>query len=180
MGWLRDIVRIPDYVADANEEVNYMRELTAIMRIREKPAFNAMRFGGEIVMGWIFGFLARVAIPEELFAEYPSLKFVVDVVIPYASAVGRCHMSYPSLSDYPLLQSIPHSKSRGVGDGLGRHSDTEGGRTHVTYFAEEGVFLRLPHVRDFVKEGYFFVPRYEIWGSKSPYNPQNICGSDAE
>ena len=93
MGWLRDIVRIPDYVADANEEVNYMRELTAIMRIREKPAFNAMRFGGEIVMGWIFGFLARVAIPEELFAEYPSLKFVVDVVIPYASAVGRYHMS---------------------------------------------------------------------------------------
>ena len=25
-------------------------------------------------------------------------------------------------------------------------------------------FLRLPHVRDIVKEGYFFVPRYEVWG----------------
>ena len=25
-------------------------------------------------------------------------------------------------------------------------------------------FLRPPHVRDFVKEGYFFVPRYEVWG----------------
>ena len=32
----------------------------------------------------------------------------------------------------------------------------------------------------FVKEGYFFVPRYEVWGSKSPYNPRNIRGSDAE
>ena len=45
---------------------------------------------------------------------------------------------------------------------------------------KKGSFLRPPHVRDFVKEGYFFVPRYEVWGSKSPYNPRNIRGSDAE
>ena len=25
-----------------------------------------------------------------------------------------------------------------------------------------------PHVRDFVKEGYFFVPRYEVWAVKIP------------
>ena len=55
------------------------------------------------------------------------------------------------------------------------HSGTEGGggRTCVTYFAEKGSFLRPPHVRDFVKEGYFFVLRYEVWASKSPYNPRN-------
>ena len=65
-----------------------------------------------------------------------------------------------------------HTESRGGGG----HSGTEWGRTFVTYFAEEGVFfLRPPHVRDFVKEGYFYV-----WGSKSPYNPRNIRGSDAE
>ena len=44
----------------------------------------------------------------------------------------------------------------------------------------KGLFVRPPHVRDFVKEGYFFVLRYEVWGSKSPYNPRNIRGSDAE
>ena len=34
-----------------------------------------------------------------------------------------------------------------------------GGRTRVnTYFTEEGVFLRPPHVRDFVKEWYFLYP----------------------
>ena len=32
--------------------------------------------------------------------------------------------------------------------GGGGHSGTEGGRTRVTYFAEEGVFLRPPHVRN--------------------------------
>ena len=36
------------------------------------------------------------------------------------------------------------------------------------------------HVPDFVKEGYFFLPSFEVWGSKSPYNPRNIRGSDAE
>ena len=29
---------------------------------------------------------------------------------------------------------------------------------------KKGSFLRPPHVRDFVREGYFFVPRYEVWG----------------
>ena len=32
----------------------------------------------------------------------------------------------------------------------------------------KGSFLRPPHVRDFVKVGYFFVPRYEVWGVKIP------------
>ena len=27
---------------------------------------------------------------------------------------------------------------------------------------KKGSFLRPPHVRDFVKEGYFLVPRYEV------------------
>ena len=31
-----------------------------------------------------------------------------------------------------------------------------------------GSFLRPPHVRDFVKEGYFFVPMDEVWGVKIP------------
>ena len=35
-----------------------------------------------------------------------------------------------------------------------------GGRTRVS---RKKVFLRPPHVRDFVKEWYFFVPRYEVW-----------------
>ena len=57
-----------------------------------------------------------------------------------------------------------------------------GGGPHLRYVfrGRRGLFLRPPHVRDFVKEGYFFVPRYEVWGSKSPYNPRNIRGSDIE
>ena len=46
-----------------------------------------------------------------------------------------------------------------------------GGRTFVTYFAEEwGLFLRPPHVRDFVKEGYFLYPGTKYAGQ----NPLTI------
>ena len=48
---------------------------------------------------------------------------------------------------------------------------TSGGGTQVQRGAaralrisrKKGSFLRPPHVRDFVKEGYFFVHRYEVW-----------------
>ena len=55
-------------------------------------------------------------------------------------------------------------------------------RPHLRYIfrGRRGLFLRPPHVCDCVKEGYFFVPRYEVWGSRSPYTPQNIHGSDAK
>ena len=68
--------------------------------------------------------------------------------------------------------NFEHNSPNKVLPGGGGRSGTEGGRTRVTYFAED--------VRDFVKEGYFFVPRYEVWGSKFPYNLRNIRGSDAE
>ena len=46
----------------------------------------------------------------------------------------------------------------------GRESGKEGGRTRVTYFGRKRSFLRPRHVRKFVKEGYFFVPRYKVKG----------------
>ena len=55
-------------------------------------------------------------------------------------------------------------------------TDDPGGGTQVQRGAapalrisrKKGSFLRPPHVRDFVKEGYFCVPRYEVWGVKIP------------
>ena len=59
------------------------------------------------------------------------------------------------------------------GGGGGGHSGTEGGgggggggrAPSLRISRKKGYFLRPPHVRDFVKEGYFFVPRFEVWGS---------------
>ena len=76
---------------------------------------------------------------------------------------------------------MPGVNRPGGGGGGGGALGYRGG-PHLRYVfrGRRGLFLRPPHVRDFVKEGYFFVPRYEVWGSKSPYNPRNIRGSDAE
>ena len=49
-------------------------------------------------------------------------------------------------------------QARGGGGGGGTQVQRKG-RTRVTHFAEEGVFLRPPHVRDYVKG---------VWGVKIP------------
>ena len=56
--------------------------------------------------------------------------------------------------------------SQGGGGGALRYR----GGPHPRYIfrGRRGLFLRPPHVHDFVKEGYFFVPRYEVWGVKIP------------
>ena len=54
--------------------------------------------------------------------------------------------------------------SRGGGGALRYRGD--GAHLRYVFRGRRGLFLR-PYVRDFVKEGYFLVPRYEVWGSKS-------------
>ena len=91
----------------------------------------------------------------------------------------------PSVND--LRQTILTTINESC-KGFGEQFLSRGGGTQVRRGAahalrisrKKGSFLRPPHVRDFVKEGYFFLPRYEVWGSKSPYNPWNIRSSDAE
>ena len=52
------------------------------------------------------------------------------------------------------LLIMPIRTSRGGGGG---HSGTEGGRTRVTYFAEEGVFLKTSACSRFCKRRVLFV-----------------------
>ena len=42
-GWLRDAVRIGEYVDDANDESNYMEVLVAKMKCLKQPPFNTVR-----------------------------------------------------------------------------------------------------------------------------------------
>ena len=58
-----------------------------------------------------------------------------------------------------LLQELNVGTVVTMNDSLVGALRYRGGRTRVnTYFTEEGVFLRPPHVRDFVKEWYFLYP----------------------
>ena len=56
------------------------------------------------------------------------------------------------------------------GEGALRYRGGGGAHLRYVFRRRTGIFLRPLHVRDFVKEGYFFVPRYEVWGQ----NPLTI------
>ena len=64
----------------------------------------------------------------------------------------------------------------GGGGGWGL-SGTEGAAPAL-YFTEVRVFFKTSACPRIVKEGCFFVPRYEVCGVKIPF--RNIRGSDAE
>ena len=87
-------------------------------------------------------------------------------------------MQRPMFTGVDLRGSYASEGPGGWGGGALRYRG--GPHPRYVFRGRLGLFLRPPHVRDFVKEGYFFVPRYEVWRSKSPYNPRNIRVSDAE
>ena len=106
-----------------------------------------------------------------------SLHLVFLYVCLLVSVLVGCKI-HSTVIRKPLhvnLLNINGSYPRGGG-----LSGTEGAAPALCISRKKGSFLRPPHARDFVKEGYFFVPRYDVWGSKSPWNPRNIRGSDAE
>ena len=61
---------------------------------------------------------------------------------------------------------ITRRDTRGGGGGGGGGALRYRGGPHPRYVfrGRRGLFLRPPHVRDFVEVGYFFVPRCEVWG----------------
>ena len=50
----------------------------------------------------------------------------------------------------------------GGGGGGGALRFRGGPHPRYVFRVRRGLFLRPPHARDFVKEGYFFVPRYKV------------------
>ena len=61
------------------------------------------------------------------------------------------------------------------GGGGGGGNQVQRGAAHtLCILRKKGSFLRPPHVRDFVKVTYFFVPRYIVWGGENPLTIHEI------
>ena len=78
---------------------------------------------------------------------------------------------YSSRSLKKISLEVNWQSFRRLTNPWGRESGKEGGRTRVTYFGRKWSFLRPRHVRKFVKEGYFFVPRYKVKGGGGKNTP---------
>lgn len=83
LGWIRDIWRIPIYVADANEDATYIDELTTLMRTRRFPQFKIIRFLGQLLVGYFYGSLVKLALPVD---ELPIL--LVDALVCFGISCG--------------------------------------------------------------------------------------------
>ena len=57
------------------------------------------------------------------------------------------------------MKHFPTVAPGGGGGGGGGTQVQKGAAPSLRISQKKGSFLRPPHVRDFVKEGYFFVPR---------------------
>ena len=81
LGWLRDLWRIPEYVDDANEEPYYIEDLKRKIRLRNEPPFSVTRFAGQMLVGYFYGILVRLAIPE-------NSKWLPPLLVPLGVATG--------------------------------------------------------------------------------------------
>ncbi|XP_015607451.1 dnaJ homolog subfamily C member 22 [Cephus cinctus] len=86
IGWLRDLFKIPTYVADANEEVQYMEWFKNQVRINQKPPYSTVRFLGAVIVSYLWGQLIYLAIPNE---EINGINFrPLMIFIPAGVALG--------------------------------------------------------------------------------------------
>lgn len=93
-GLIRDLWRIPEYVADANDEPQYMLKLVATMRKQSKPSFGIVRYFGAIIVADILGYLCMGAIPHELIdisgtSDNLISRLLITFLVPLGCAVGE-------------------------------------------------------------------------------------------
>ncbi|XP_058805513.1 dnaJ homolog subfamily C member 22-like [Phymastichus coffea] len=86
LGWLRDLFKIPTYVADVNDQPDYIKWLKYQIRIHKKPPFATLRFVGAVMVSYLFGQLVLIAVPED---EIIGINFKrLIILIPLAVAYG--------------------------------------------------------------------------------------------
>lgn len=86
IGWIFEIFKIPEYVRDANEDPVFIGKYIEKMRTYKKPEFSTIRFLGQIMVSYLFGQLAMIAIPED---EILGINWRILLwTIPFFTALG--------------------------------------------------------------------------------------------
>ncbi|XP_071559857.1 dnaJ homolog subfamily C member 22 [Temnothorax nylanderi] len=82
-GFLRDIYRIPAYVAEANDDPAFIEDFKRKVRANRKPPFAGTRFAAEAAVAYLWAELFNSAIPqEELYGiNFRHLLILVPAVI---------------------------------------------------------------------------------------------------
>lgn len=87
IGWLYEVFKIPEYVRDANEHPEFIHKFVEKMRLNKRPPFSTTRFIGSIVISYLFGQVAQIAVPEDEFMGI-NFRFLLWT-IPFFAALGK-------------------------------------------------------------------------------------------
>lgn len=67
VGWLHDLFYIPAMVRDTNEDPKFLEEFFKRLQTEKKPSFSINRFIGAVMISYIWGQVAMMAIPNDVF-----------------------------------------------------------------------------------------------------------------
>lgn len=87
LGLIRDLWRLPEYVKDANNDLQYLDWLHSQIKSHKRPPSSIVRQSGLMMMGNLFAYLVEYALPKELLPD--SIIIVLKfLLVPFASAIG--------------------------------------------------------------------------------------------
>lgn len=86
LGWFRDLWRIPDYLNASNATSAYVQRQAKRMSESHRPPLNSTRFAGQLILGTLFGYLTRLAIPDDY--DLTTRTSLILLVVPPAVAIG--------------------------------------------------------------------------------------------
>lgn len=114
LGLLRDLWRLPEYVQEANNDLEYLDKLHVQIKTNKKPPSSFARQSGLMMVGNLFAYLVDYAIPVELLNDHVVI-FLKYLLIPLAAALGvwltgnvgrhRGTIRYPLVASY--LAALP-------------------------------------------------------------------------
>jgi len=87
LGLIRDLWRLPEYLRDANNDLEFQENLHAQMRKHKRPPSSIVRQSGLMIMGNLFAYLVEYAIPKDHLTKEISLTLRF-LLVPFASAFG--------------------------------------------------------------------------------------------
>ncbi|XP_059614940.1 dnaJ homolog subfamily C member 22 [Phlebotomus argentipes] len=117
IGWISEIFKIPEYVRDANDDPVFVAKFVARLNKHKKPPFNTTRFMGAILMAYVFTQVAKIAIPEEIFAGIDfsflhwTLPFFTSLGVWIVGNIGRekgplWHCLIAAYASYPIRYKL--------------------------------------------------------------------------
>jgi len=86
IGWLADITKIPRYVKDCNESPDFIKEFIEKLKRHKKPPFSTSRFTSAIMVGYLWGQIILMAIPQDDIYGF-NLSFL-HWLVPLAIGLG--------------------------------------------------------------------------------------------